>query len=304
MKKSKLLLPVVLIVSLAIIISAVIVSLTAGINIGIDFVGGKQIEILLPTGSSTENYKNAVSEVLSEYDLSIDTSYTEDKFTESYYVVKINTREISNENALEIQEKIADKLSLPLESVSEVTTISGSVTQKTVLGVGFAILGLLVALFVAGWIRHGAIEGLTIIFGTLHTMIMSFAVLLVTRLQLTVSTVSAMFVLSVVFAGLYAAILERARETLNAKTNSLTANEAYTGAFNKLLVVILTVLVPVIILGVSSIFVASNMILMFAISSILFAIVTFYSLFVTTKLAGYLANVKITKQRHSLSKNK
>ncbi|MBQ9790880.1 MAG: hypothetical protein IJW24_04770 [Clostridia bacterium] len=303
MKKSKILLPIMLIVSLAIVISSVVVSLTAGINLGIDFVGGKQIEIQVPDGQNTESYAASVADVLDDYGLSIDSSYDEDKFTSSYFVVKINTQDLSAEKASNIRSDIAEKLSLPLENVSEVLSISGSVTQKTVLTVGFSILGILVAIFAICWLRYGVMEALAILFGSLHVMIISFAIILLTRVPLTVASCVSIFASSVAFAGLFALILEKARETLRAKTNNQTPREVYADAFNGSLVMIVIVLAAMLLFGIATLFVSANIIKLFAVSVALSALVAFYSLFVSTTLCGYLAQAKVARDKHKLSKN-
>ena len=303
MKKSKILLPIMLIVSLVIVVSSVIVSLTAGINLGIDFVGGKQIEIQVPENSSTTNYRKDIADVLGDYGLSIDSSYDEDKFTESYYVVKINTREVSSENAEAIREAIATKLSLPLENVSDVMSISGSVTQKTILVVGFAILGILLSIFAICWIRYGVMEALAILFGSLHNMIISFALIFLTRVPLTVSSCTGIFVLSVAFTALFAMILERARESLQSKTNTSSAREVYADSFKKSIVMTIIVLASALVFGIAGLFVEANVIGLFALSVIISTIVAGYSIFVTTNLCGYLAEAKIARDKQKLSKN-
>lgn len=304
MKKSKILLPIYLILSLVIIVSAVVVSLTAGINLGIDFVGGKQIEIQIPEGSNSNEYRETVSDVLVEYGLSVDTSFEEDKFTNTYYVVKINTQELSAEDAEAIRTSLAEKLNLPAENISEVLSISGSVTQQTILYVSIAVLGIFAFLFVAGWLRFGVMNGLAILFGAIHNMIVSFAVILLSRIQLSISACVSVFVLSVVFAGMFALVLEHSREAMLSKAHKdETTHQIYQNSFKKVLLPALIILGATVVFALSSLFVATNTIKLFAVSAIICALVAFYSLHVSSLMGGYLAEIKRVRDKQKLSKN-
>ena len=304
MKKSKILLPIYLILSLAIIISAVVVSLTAGINLGIDFVGGKQIEIQVPDGESTTSYKQVIADVLDDYGLSIDTSFEEDKFTDKYYVVKINTQELSSDVANKIRTDISQELNIPVENVSEILTISGSVTQQTIINASVAVIGILVFLFVAGWLRLGVMNGLTLLFGTIHNMIITFAVILLSRIQLSVSACVSVFVLSVVFAGLAALLLDNAKELTSSKLNKdETTHVLYAQAFRHILLPVIIILASILVFAVATLFVGTSTIMMFAVASVISVITCFYSLHVSSLMGGYLAEVKQLKDKQKLSKN-
>jgi len=305
MKKVKSLLPIYLILSLIILISTVVVSLTAGINLGIDFVGGKQIEVKVPEGNSTENYYDKINGVLDDYGLTINTSFTEDKYTDTYYVVKINTREISTEKAFEIRQKLATELDVNEENVSEILSISGNVKQQTVINIGLTVLGIFAILFVTSWVRYGIMEGLGMLFGAIHNMIISFAAIVLTRIELTVSTCAAIAVVSILFVAIFASILERAREKLLMKQNKdMSTREIYLDCHKKSLFVTTIVLSGIVVFAIASLFVPSTIIKLFALSSIVCAIVAFYSTIVSTYLTGYLAEAKSIRTREKLSKNK
>ena len=302
--KKKILLPIYLVLSLIIIVSAVVVSLTAGINLGIDFVGGKQIEIQIPENANINDYSTKISDVLDDYELKINTSFVEDKYTNTYYVVKINTQELSAEEKLEIREKIANTLSVEISNVSEVFDISGNVKQKTVISIGVGVIVAFVALFIAGWLRYGIMEGLGIMFGAIHNMIISFACLVLTRIELSISTCASIAILSICFVGLFVLVLERARETLISKTNNtLEVMNVYSNAL-KSNIFIPVVLLAILLFSVATLFVNSNAIVLFALSAIVCVVVAFYSLLVTTALTGYLSEAKAIRDRENLSKNK
>ena len=272
---------------------------------GIDFVGGKQIEIKVPEGNSTETYYNKINNVLDDYNLTINTSFTEDKYTDTYYVVKINTREISDEKALEIRQTIATELGIAEENVSEILSISGNVKQKTVINIGLAVLGIFAILFVASWIRYGIMEGLGILFGAIHNMIISIAAIVLTRIELTVSTCAAIAVISVLFVAIFASILERAREKLLMKQNKdVSAREIYADCYKKSLFTSIVVLCGIVAFAISTLFVQSIVIKLFALSVAVCVLVAFYSTVISTELTGYLAEAKSIRTREKLSKNK
>lgn len=304
MKKTKILLPIYLILSLIIIISTVVVSLTAGINLGIDFVGGKQIEVQVPEGTNASSYENKIEDVLNEFDLSINTSFEEDKYTDTYFIVKINTQEMTAEEKTAIREAIIQKLELPAEYVSEVFDISGSATQKTVISVAFAILGILVVMFIAGWIRYGIMNGLSILFAGLHNLILSLAVILLTRVELTISSCVAVFVASIMSMFIFCYIQEKAREGMLSRQNKELSNrEIFMGAIKSSLVVICIISAMLFIFSISSLFIAANFIKLFGVALLECIIVALYSVLISTELASYLSDVQSIRDKQKLSKN-
>lgn len=304
MKKTKILLPIYLILSLIIIISTVVVSLTAGINLGIDFVGGKQIEVQVPEGTNASSYENKIEDVLNEFDLSINTSFEEDKYTDTYFIVKINSQEMTAEEKTAIREAIIQKLELPAEYVSEVFDISGSATQKTVISVAFAILGILVVMFIAGWIRYGIMNGLSILFAGLHNLILSLAVILLTRVELTISSCVAVFVASIMSMFIFCYIQEKAREGMLSRQNKELSNrEIFMGAIKSSLVVICIISAMLFIFSISSLFIAANFIKLFGVALLECIIVALYSVLISTELASYLSDVQSIRDKQKLSKN-
>ena len=138
MKKNKLLLPIYLALSLVLIICAVVMSLTVGVNLGVDFNGGKQVEIKLENGENTSKYESKINSVLDKYSYTVDSYITEDKATDTYYVFKINETDISDETATKIREDLAQKLEINIDNISNVMSISGNVTQKTIITLSIA----------------------------------------------------------------------------------------------------------------------------------------------------------------------
>ena len=306
MKKTKILLPVYLILSLVLIISAVIISLTAGINLGIDFAGGKQIEIKLAEDANTNSYAEKINAGLKDYNMVIDSSFTEDKYTDSYYVVKINYQEsISDENETKIREAIAEKLNIDIENVSEIMNISGNVTEKTLLNISIAIAVIFVIIFVAGWLRFGIMNGLSMLFTALHTMIISFALILITRLELNIPTCIAILITNILSVVIYSLILDSVREMSLLKQNKDMSNrEIYTVSSKKTLSTVIILCSVLVIFALASLFSPITSIQLFSLALVECALVAVYSAnFVGVELGMYLADIKSIREKQKLSKN-
>jgi len=305
MKKNKLLLPIYLCLSLVIIIAAVVVSLTVGVNLGVDFNGGKQIEIKLEDNANTSNYESQINDVLKEYGYKIDSSIIQDKYSDSYYVIKINETEISNEKAAEIREKIANKLEISNENVGDVMSISGNVTQSTIITISIAVACVLIVFMIVGWARYGIMEGLSLMFVGLHNMIISLAALLVTTLQLNVPTIVALLVCTVSALVIYTLILENVYESKKLSQNKdLSDNELFGSANKKSLNNVVIVMIALALIAIASLFSGMYYIKLFALSLVVCMIISVYSTnLVGVVLGATLAHVKTTAEKEHLSKN-
>lgn len=305
MKKNKLLLPIYLCLSLVIIIAAVVVSLTVGVNLGVDFNGGKQIEIKLEDNANTNNYESQINDVLKEYGYKIDSSIIQDKYSDSYYVIKINETEISNEKAAEIREKIANKLEISNENVGDVMSISGNVTQSTIITISIAVACVLIVFMIVGWARYGIMEGLSLMFVGLHNMIISLAALLVTTLQLNVPTIVALLVCTVSALVIYTLILENVYESKKLSQNKdLSDNELFGSANKKSLNNVVIVMIALALIAIASLFSGMYYIKLFALSLVVCMIISVYSTnLVGVVLGATLAHVKTTAEKEHLSKN-
>ena len=306
MKKSKLLLPIYLIVSLVIIIAAVIVSLTAGINLGIDFAGGKQIEIKLDETTNTSGYPEKINAALKDYNLVIDSSFQEDKYTDTYYVVKINHQKaMTDETKNDIRSAIANKLGINTENVGEVVEISGNITEQTLINISIAIVAIFVLVFVACWIRYGVMNGLASLFNSLLTMILSFALVLITRLELNIPTCIGILITSVLSLAMFTVVLEKVRElSLSKQNKDMTNEEIYNVSTKKTISSTIIVGIMLIVFGIACFFSPVTHIQLFSIAIFECLIVAVFSyMFVSSKLGAYLADIKSIRDKQKLSKN-
>jgi len=223
MKNKKSLLWVYAIISLVLIVTAVIVSLTAGISTGTDIGGGYQVEVKI---SSETNLNDAVKDLKSamkKSNITAEKVFVEDKFTDTYVVAKTNVKNIKNEEI--IKNQIAEKMGVTSDDI-EIFAFDGSVTNKTVIWTSVGVVCLLLALFIMGWIRYGVVSATSLTIVALHTLLVSASLLIITRLPITM--VSVIAILSSVVLVILATILllERIRENKKMKHNeSLSANE-------------------------------------------------------------------------------
>ena len=304
MKKSKLLLPICLIVALVILITAVIVSLTAGINLGVDFVGGKQIEIQMDNADEFATYNNAVKSTLSAHGLAVDSSFTEGKYTHTYYVAKIRTGEISDEEALSIRTEIASSLTIDADNVSELLDISGNVKQKTVINVSIAIAAAIIIMFVVAWIRYGIMNGLALLFHALVSLILSFAMIFITRVQLNVSSCCGILVSVVAGLVLFTAIIEKVREATKSSLNkNVTSREMYVAALKDTIFATAIIFGGITLFSLFMLFISASYIVFFALSTVISALATVFALVLSTELAAKLYDISIEQTKQKLSKN-
>lgn len=302
--KKKLLLPAYLVLSLVLIICAVVMSLTKGVNLGVDFNGGKQIEIKLEENVNTSNYEKDINEVLKKYNLSIDSATSQDRYTDSYYLFKINTNEISAEHEVSMKNEIADKLNINVENISEIMDISGNVTQKTLINISIAVACVFVVFFIAGIFRYGIMGGLSLLFTALHTMIISFALVLITRLQINIPTIVAILVACVFSLVIYTLILERVREGKLKHHSDKSDAELFVDANKKSLTSTIIISIALAVFAIASMFSSIAYIRLFSLALIECVMVAVYSAnLVGVELGSQLYTVKTDVDKQKLSKN-
>lgn len=218
MKNKKSFLGLYLIISFVIIIAAVIVSLTAGINLGTDIGGGTQLEVTIADTTAKNKQIEAVKDIVEDYGYRVDKIFVEDKFVDTVIVVRIADKNVEAKS--EIRNAIVSELSIQSDDISKFETFNGSITNKAVLWIGVAIVCLLLLLFIAGWIRYKLVAGLSLMFAILHTLMLSVALFVLTRLPIT--KVSLIEILCGVIFTLFAFVfaLEKIKENAALKYNS------------------------------------------------------------------------------------
>lgn len=302
MKNKKSLLWVYAIISLVLIVAAVIVSLTAGINTGTDIGGGYQIEVKV---SSETNLNGAVKDLKSAMKNSKVTAekvFVEDKFTDTYVIAKTNVKSIKNENA--VKNQIADKMNVSVDDV-EIFSFDGSITNKTVIWTSIGIVCLLLALFIMGWIRYGVVSATSLTIVALHTLLVSASLLIITRLPITMVSIIAILASVVLVILATILLLERIRENKKMKHNESLNSYEIVELSNKETykpLLMLTALLAVVCL--CFVCVPVRLVTFSALSLFACLIVAVYSyLFVGTNFTALLLNLSEVSQKAKLSKN-
>ncbi len=215
------------IVSCAIIIVSLFILGFFGIRLGYTLGGGSQFEIYLDSTSETESYVYQIDNILNKYGLSVDSSFVADKFmageedndfTQKCLVIQIAGDDVSNEEGDEIRAEIAETLGIELSQISLVESVLSSVASKQVLYLALALGIITIGFFIFGWIRYDIFAGVSFIIAFLHNIILYLSVIILTRVQLTLTAIVIAFMLSVVMAGVLIHIYERFREKQSLKS--------------------------------------------------------------------------------------
>ena len=159
MKKRIPLLGLYLIISFVLIITAVVVSLTAGINLGSDIAGGTQFEVTINSPAASDKQITTIEKILKDNGERAEKIFVEDKDVDTKIVVRIADKKIEKQN--DIKEAIVSELVLNQDDVSSFSIFNGTVTKKAVLWTSIAIVCLLLVVFIAGWLRYKIVAGLS-----------------------------------------------------------------------------------------------------------------------------------------------
>lgn len=210
------------IVSCVIIVASLFILGFFGLRLSVGLGGGSSVEINMVNKDLTSaDYTKKVNEVLHNNGLSIDTSFVEDKYvvgedSKGYvrkcFVAHINKKGITEQESAKIKAELAEKLGIDISYVSNVEEITSSVRAKDVLFVALAVGIIALCFFVFAWIRYDIFAGLSFILAFLHNIILYLSILILTRIQLTVISLSAVLILTLVMSVILVHIYEKFRE--------------------------------------------------------------------------------------------
>ena len=222
MKNKKSLLWIYAVISLVVILSAVIVALTAGINLGTKLGGGTQVSVKITAEMNVDSYANKLENAMKDQKAPAERVFAEDRYVDKYVVAKTASK-VKNVEAF--KQKLSTKLGVDASDIL-VESFSSSITKNAVIWTSVAIVCLLLALFVIGWIRYGVVSGASLVIITLHSLIMAISLFVITRLPIT--TISLIEILALTVLVIFASILllEKIRENKKLRHNDgLSARE-------------------------------------------------------------------------------
>ena len=312
MKKYPLLIS--MIISCVIIIASLFVLGFFGMRVGTSLGGGSQFEVNIASGASSKEYVSDVKKVLSDNGLTFDSSIVEDKyvayddegnFTTQVLVVKISERDVKDSTETKVIEQIAKKLNVDKTYVSEIDNITSYTTGKDVLRLGIAIGAIAIALFVFAWIRYDVLAGLSFIVAFLHNIILYFSMLILTRLELNLTSLTVMFILTLVMSLVLIHIYEKYRREAKLHiSDKLSISErmikSESEAVKPFIILVCAVLVAIVFM----LFIPANVVKFTALNILIALVVTAY----TTLLIGpasYVAllDVRDVRAKAILSRN-
>lgn len=302
MKSKKSLLWLYAVISLVIIVTAVVVSLTAGMSIGTDVGGGIQVEVKLSADSNIKDSVADFKDVLAENGYTAEKVFAEDKYVDQYVVAKISKKDIANQD--QFKASIATKLGVSAEDVT-ILEFDGTVTNKAVIWTSVGIVCMLLALFVFGWIRYGVVSGLTLTVAPLHSLLMAISLLTLTRLPMTMAVIVEVLACVVLVAFATTLLLEKIRENKKMKHNQSLSQEAIVDLSNKETIKpLIFVSALVLIISLVLVFVPVRLVVFSALSLIIclaVAIFSYYCLAIT--MQSVMLTMEQATQKARLSRN-
>ncbi|MBQ8451486.1 MAG: hypothetical protein IJ538_01755 [Clostridia bacterium] len=222
MKLKKYPLLISLIISCVLVVASLFILGFFGINSTTEISGGSQIEISV---SNSVDQKQAVVEarkVLGKYGAKVETAFYQDKYVANgdeiltkSLVVKTTARGFSDDIKANIRNDLASALGVDVSLVSEVYEITSSVTSTQILYIALGVGIVTFCLFVFAWIRYNFFAGLSILLANLHNIILYLAIIILTRIPLSLISIAGLAILTIIMAALVIAVYENYRDKAN-----------------------------------------------------------------------------------------
>lgn len=309
MNKKKSFLGLYLIIAFVMIITAVVVSLTAGINLGIDVGGGTQFEVTVApqdgevTNKFVQKQEEIIKDVLKDNNLRVEKIFVQDKDSYVFVVVRVANDNITNRS--EIVADLASSLNIQEEDVSEFSIISGSLTKKSVIWASVAIVCILLVLFIAGWIRYNLMAGLTVTFTVLLSLMLSVALHVITRLPITFNSIIIMLSSAIVVLFALIFMLEKIREISKSKSSeNLEISEIVSTAKNRTMLPLVCLVAMIFVMAVVFVFIPVTFVQFTALSVIVcLASISYTYYFISTNIHEKLLEIRSDAEKARLSRD-
>lgn len=312
MKKYPLLISAI--VSCVIIIASLFILGFFGLKVGTSLGGGSQFEINVVEGESTEKYVEKVKDVLSDNGLTFDSATVEDKYvatdvegeyTKQVLIIKVSQSEVKDSVETKVINQISSKLDIDSSYISNIDDITSSTTNKNVLKLGLAIGIIAIALFVFAWIRYDLFAGLSFIVAFLHNIILYLSLIILTRLELNLISLTIMFVITLVMSLVLINIYEKyRRESRLHISDKLTISERMIACEKQAIKPFVIVAVAILISIVFMLFVPATVVKFTALNILIALVVTIYTTLIVGP-ASYVAllDVRDVRTKAVLSRN-
>ena len=303
-----------MILSCVLVVTSLFILGFFGMNLGTSLGGGSQFEVVLPNDANASESVKHVKGVLKVNGFTMDSSVVEDKyvptqtqgeFTKRCLVIKIAKTDISDSKETAIRYGVADVLDIDVSNVSAVDNITSVVKAKNVLFLGLAFGIIAICLFVMAWIRYDIFAGLSFILAYLHNLILYLSLLILTRVQLNLASLTVMVVLTLAMSALLIQIYEKNREETKMHTSEkMTVSERMLSSEAAVSKPYIFVGVAVLVFALLMFIVPVANVMFTAINIIIALAVTAYtSLLVAPGTYAYLLEVKDYAVKATLSRN-
>ena len=221
MKTKKYPLLITTIISCLIVVVSLFILGFFGMKLGTSLGGGSQFEIAFDDESKAKEYTSSVKEVLKKHGLQTDSVFVEDNFiageekadfTTKCLVVKISNEDVSSKIQSEVKADLAKTLNISENSISSFENLTSSVSNKNVLFVGLALGLIIVGLVIFGWLRYDIFAGISFLISNLHSLILYLSILILSRVELSLLSLSAAIIVTLLMSVALIAMFEKYRE--------------------------------------------------------------------------------------------
>lgn len=303
-----------MIVSCVLIITSLFILGFFGMKLGTSLGGGSQFEVNVASSASSKQYVKEIKDVLADNKLTFDSATVEDKYvavdnegnyTKQVVVIKVSERNVSDNTEAAVINQIAEKLNINKSYVSSINNIVSSTTTKNVLMLGAAIGVVALALFVFAWIRYDVLAGISFIVAFLHNIILYFSMLILTRIELNLISLTTMFVLTLMMSVAMIHIYEeyRKEDRLHISDN-LSISERMIGSETRAVKPFVIIAAAVLVAVIVMLFVPATVVKFTALNILIALLVSAYTTLIIGP-ASYvaLAEVRDVRKKAVLSRN-
>ncbi len=303
-----------MIISCVIIVASIFVLAFCGMRLGTSLAGGSQFEIIMTQNSNSSEYVSQIKSIVNKHGKYVDSAFVEDKavagenpgdFTRYCLVVNIAGTDISEETKNAIINDIASTLNIDKANISEILPVTNSVEAKSVLFVGIAIAIIAVALFVFAWIRYEVFAGIAFVIAFLHNIILYLSLLILTRVELGLMSLSVALVLTVLMSAVLIHIFEKYREETKLHlAEKMSVSERMIYSETQVVKPYLFIVAAMAILILMLLFVPVSSVKLVAVNILIALIVSAYTaLIIGPAVNASLLEIRDLRQRAVLSRN-
>lgn len=297
-------------ISLCIILIAVVVVSIFNFNLGIDFTGGKIVDIKIGSElNKKENYREVQSQIETIFNsegFKIKSIQLESTSEDATVVVKfVYTNKINSTNEqtkLEnLQSKLTNELTLNsielTPNVSEIKTFSKILTSTNVILAVSMILGTLALIIIYLAIRFKLVSALTILSIAIHDVLLMLSIVCLTRIEINtgilVSVVVTLILSLISSVVMFDKLKEnKARELYKDLSSESLANLTIVETFKRISIIMLLVLV----IGILMLAIGTNPIRILSLPLIIAVVITYYSS-IMLKLPLWSKMIKYSKNK-------